>query len=723
MNGGLTERLARASATRPWPTVAAWLLAVVAAIAIIVLLLGSALTAEEGVTSNPESEQANAIAASAFPPGKLEQTDEVVVVRSPGDPALAREKAAEVEREIRATGVVREIGRPVVSRDRDAVLLPLVMEFRGMDPEQTIEDVIRVVEGESDDRVEVTIFGNFSADRDFMKLSEDDLRTGEFFFGAPTALVILLLVFGAVVAGLIPLALAVVSIVVGLALTALLGQAFELSFYVVNMLTGMGLALGIDYSLFVLSRYREERSRGAEKVDAIAAAGATSSRAVLFSGLAFVLAMFGMVLVPDTILRSLAAGAIIVGIVAVLAALTLLPAVLGLLGDRVNALRIPYFGRTAAGEGRFWTSIVRAVMRRPVISLVASVALLVAAALPVLEMKTGFAGISTMPDRFISKQGFAAYSEEFGGGGQTEPAYVVVQPEGASPDEIDAALGRLRARVATDGSFGTPTAQPAQNGVRLLTIPVRGDATSERAIAAVERLRGTYVPAAFEDVSARALVTGETAENIDYFALVDRWLPIVFAFVLGLSFVLLTLAFRSIVVSLKAIALNLLSVGAAYGLLVLVFQKGVGNELFGFQQVENVVAWVPLFLFSVLFGLSMDYHVFLLSRIRERFLETGDNDGAVMHSVGSTARLITGAALIIIAVFAGFAVGDLVMFQQMGFGVAVALLIDATLVRSILVPAAMKVLGGRNWYLPRWLEWLPDIAVEGAQRRRSEVAA
>ena len=592
MTRGLTERLARTSAARPWPTVAAWLVAVIAAIAVIVLLLGSALTAEEGVTSKPESEQANAIAAAAFPPGEIEQTDEVVVVRSPGNPAAARENATEVERAIRATGVVREVRRPVVSRDGDAVLLPLVMEFRAMDPEETIEDVIRVVEEASGTQAEVTVFGSFSADRDFMELSEDDLRTGEFFFGAPTALVILLLVFGAVVAGLVPLALAVVSIVVGLALTALLGQVFELSFYVVNMLTGMGLALGIDYSLFVLSRYREERSRGAEKVDAIATAGATSSRAVLFSGLAFVLAMFGMVLVPDTILRSLAAGAIIVGIVAVLAALTLLPAVLGLLGDRVNALRIPYFGRTAAGEGRFWTAIVRAVMRRPVISLVASVALLVAAALPILDMKTGFAGISTMPDRFISKQGFLAYSEEFGGGGQTEPAYVVVQPEGASREEIDAALSRLRADVAADGMFGTPTAQTAENGVRLLTFPVQGDATSERAISAVERLRASYIPSAFEGVDARALVTGETAESIDYFALIDRWLPIVFTFVLGLSFVLLTLAFRSIVVSLKAIALNLLSVGAAYGLLVLVFQKGVGNELLGFQQVENVVAWV-----------------------------------------------------------------------------------------------------------------------------------
>ena len=219
----------------------------------------------------------------------------------------------------------------------------------------------------------------------------------------------------------------------------------------------------------------------------------------------------------------------------------------------------------------------------------------------------------------------------------------------------------------------------------------------------------------FAGVDADVLVTGETAEIVDYFAMVDRWLPIVFAFVLGLSFVLLTIAFRSLLVPLKAILLNLISVGAAYGLIVLVFQKGFGNELFGFQQVDTVEAWLPLFLFSVLFGLSMDYHVFLLSRIRERYNRTRDNDGAVLHAVATTARLITGAALIIVAVFSGFARGDLVMFQQMGFGVAVALLLDATIVRTVLVPASMKLLSDWNWYLPGWLEWLPDFHVEGAR--------
>jgi uncharacterized membrane protein YdfJ with MMPL/SSD domain len=705
MRVGLTERLARASSRRPWFTVGAWLAAVVASVVVIAALLGSALTTDIEQTNNPESQRADALIEEGFSGGRLDYVDEVIIVRADAD---VRASADAVKQRVEQTGVVASVGAPRLSTGGDAALLPVVMDQGEGDPEDTIEDVITAVEESREAGHDAAITGTYTVDRDFMKLSEEDLQTGEFQFGLPAALVILLLVFGAVVAGLVPLILAIVAIVVALALTALVGQAFELSFFVVNMLTGMGLALGIDYALFVLSRVREERTGGRGKEEAIAAAAATSSRAVLFSGAAFVLAMLGMVLVPDLILRSLAVGAILVGVVAVLAALTLLPAVLSLLGDRVNALRIPFISR-GEGEGRFWSRIVRAVTRRPLVSLCAGVALLLAAAAPVLDMDRGFAGISTIPERFPSRQGFEAYNAEFGGG-ETDPAQIVVQGEARN------AVERLRGLLARDEVFGPATVQTGNNGVTLVSVALRGDPASDRATAAIERLRDSYIPEAFAGTEAEVLVGGETAGNVDYFAMVDVWLPIVFVFVLGLSFVLLTLAFRSIVVSAKAILLNLLSVGAAYGLLVLVFQKGYGNEIFGFQQVENVEAWVPLFLFSVLFGLSMDYHVFLLSRIRERFTQTGDNDEAVAYGVGSTARLITGAALIIIAVFAGFARGDLVMFQQMGFGVAVSLLIDATLIRSVLVPAAMKLLGGRNWYLPTWLQWLPHVSVEGSPR-------
>jgi uncharacterized membrane protein YdfJ with MMPL/SSD domain len=385
----------------------------------------------------------------------------------------------------------------------------------------------------------------------------------------------------------------------------------------------------------------------------------------------------------------------------------------------VNALRLPYFGRAAeagaARGSRFWDRVVHYVMRRPLVSLVVAGGLLVAAAIPVLWIESGTAGVSTMPDRFLSKKGFVLLNEEFPGQ-TTDPVVIAVAGDADSP-RVREAVDRLEAGLAQRDIFGPPEEETSEGGrLTMITVPISGDSVAPEAVAAVRDLRAEVIPGAFRGASAEAYVTGDTAEEIDYFDVMDRWRIPVIAFVLGLSFLLLTVAFRSVVLAGKAILLNLLSVGAAYGLLVLVFVKGVGNEIFGFQQVDTVEAWVPLFLFAVLFGLSMDYQVFLLSRIRERYGRTGSNEDAIAFGVGSTARLITGAALIIIAVFAGFARGDLVMFQQMGFGVAVALLIDATIVRSVLVPASMTLLGRWNWYLPSWLAWLPDPHVEGAER-------
>jgi putative drug exporter of the RND superfamily len=298
--------------------------------------------------------------------------------------------------------------------------------------------------------------------------------------------------------------------------------------------------------------------------------------------------------------------------------------------------------------------------------------------------------------------------------GATDPVTVVVD---GSPRDPGTASGvvRLRAALANDRDFATGALTvEAGPGIAVVSLPLSVEPGSARASAAIDRLRDDYVPAAFDAAGDRVFVGGAPAEARDSFAVTSLWLPIVIAFVLSLSFVLLLLAFRSIAIPLTAIAVNLLSVGAAYGILVLVFQEGVGTDLLGFTQVERIDAWVPIFLFSVLFGLSMDYQVFLLSRIRERWAATGDTPGAIVHGVASTARLITGAAAIIIVVFAGFAAGQLVAFQEMGFGIAVALALDATLVRLLLIPAAMRLLGERNWYLPSWLGWLPDVQVEGA---------
>ncbi|MGH3041504.1 MAG: MMPL family transporter [Gaiellaceae bacterium] len=713
-----TESLARASALHPWRTIGLWIAVVVLSLGIVAVFLGDVLTSEGEVTSETDSKRADDLLLQHFPPApdSPEQgTSEVVVVAFQSgnvDGERVRVLADEL-RGLGATSVVTsadEGGEILDAEDGSATALLV-----GFGPnEDRLGAVIEAVENlDAEPGVEAAITGELTLDEDFGTLSEEDLQKGELFFGAPAALIVLLLVFGTAVAGVIPLVLALLSIFVALALTALVGQAFELSLFVTNMIFGMGLALGIDYSLFILSRFREERSQGREKLDAIETAGATASRAVLFSGAAFVLAMTGLELVPNTIMRSLATGAILVGIVSVVAALTLLPAVLGLLGDRVDSLRVPYFGRTAAGaESRFWGRIVRAVMRRPVVSLVAAVGLLLAAAVPALSLETGTAGISTLPDRFESKQGFLLLNREFPGQ-TTEPVRIAVEGDSSSP-EVRAAVERLEAELGRREIFGAPATETSPDGgLVAVTVPVAGDSVSEEAVAAVRDLRDDVIPQVFAGSGAQAYVGGSTAEDIDYYDVMDSWLPIVFVFVLGLSFVLLTIAFRSIVVPPTAIAMNLLSVGAAYGLLVLVFVKGVGNELFGFQQVDIVEAWVPLFLFAVLFGLSMDYQVFLLSRIRERYTQTGSNEDAVTFGVGSTARLITGAALIIIAVFAGFARGDLVMFQQMGFGVAVALFIDATIIRSVIVPATMKILGRWNWYLPAWLAWLPDVHVEG----------
>jgi putative drug exporter of the RND superfamily len=699
--------------------VALWSAIFAASVAVIVVFLPSAITTDATVTNDPESERGYEAIFRHMPPAD-DFVNEVVLVRAPGvDVSRSARVQNEVEQlatSIAAVGRTRSVttyydtrDESLLSPDRDATLITIGF---GNDAEDRIADVIEVVEAADRGPLEVTITGEYTADEDFLTLSNRDLKEGELFFGLPAALVVLLFVFGAVVASLVPILLAIVAIVFALALTALVGQVWEVSFFVVNMLTGMGLALGVDYSLFVVSRFREERAAGREKHDAIAATGRTASRAVLFSGTAFVIALTGMLLVPDTILRSLAAGAVLVGITAVLAATTLLPAVLSLLGDRVDALRLP-FRRREGEEGRFWAGVVARVQRRPLAWLLATTAVLLALALPALDLRTGSAGVRTLPDGYAAKDGFNALEREFGVG-TVDTVEVVVEGEldPATRNGVD----RLLQSVSADPGFRAPevTIAPDER-LAVVEAQVRGDSRDEAAVQAIERLRRELVPLALPVTGADVYVTGETAEIVDYREVMEAWLPLVIAFVLGLSFVLLTVAFRSLVVPAKAILLNLLSVGAAYGLVVLVFQQGVGNELFGFSQVDAIEAWLPLFLFSVLFGLSMDYHVFLLSRIRERYTQTGDTSEAVGYGVRTTARLITGAALIIVVVFVGFATGDLVMFQQMGFGVAVALLLDATVIRSVLVPAAMELLGDRNWYLPRWLEWLPHYSVEAEE--------
>jgi uncharacterized membrane protein YdfJ with MMPL/SSD domain len=717
-----TETVAMMSARHPWRAIAVWVGLVVVGVVSIGALLGGALTTEGKPTNNPQSQRAKDALSAAFPPTGSAGVTDIVVVRSrrytvdaPEFKALVGALAADVRRAgVASLHTYLDRADPsLVTRDRHATMLQFSKAS-----DDGIDAIVGAAErADASPAFAVAVTGQKTLDRDFNELSQSDLQHGELRVGLPAALIILLLVFGAVVAGLVPLLITLPSITVALGLVAVLAHAFSLSIFVINMLTGMGLALAIDYSLFVISRFREERGRDREKLDAIAASATTANRAVVFSGTTFVIAMFGMLIVPSSIMRSLAVGAIVVGIVSVVASATLLPALLAVLGDNVDRLRIPLIGRrsleAANPEGRFWGAIIRRVLRRPGLSLALSVALLLALASPLFGMRVGTSGATALPDRFESKQGFAALRQSFPRA-TSDPVEIVVA-NGASRPAARRALARLRATLADDPRFGRGGIERSAAGrVALLSVPVRGDPAGDDAVRAVRDLRSTLVPAAFAHSDAEVLVGGTTSEDIDYFDSVIGPAPWVIALVLALTLVFLTVVFRSLVIAGTAVVLNLLSVGAAYGLLVLVFEHGVGAGLFGFEQVDTIEAWVPLFLFSVLFGLSMDYQVFLLTRIRERFDEKGNTTDAVTFGVASTARIITGAALIIVAVFAGFASGELIMFQQMGFGVAAALLIDATVIRSVVLPSAMKLLGDWNWYLPRWLAWLPRLQVEQA---------
>jgi RND superfamily putative drug exporter len=722
-----TSGSARISARHPWRAIGVWLIVLGIAIALMSTLLGNTLTTDvTTLTNNPESAQADDLLTERL--GESSATiGEFVVVRSSAltvdDPAyqgyveqLYSELTA-LGDEVVASGTHFYLTgeESLVSQDRRTTLMPLVIPEEATEEIDLVHQVVD--EATADGSFQVLVTGEATLDAEVTEAAEKDLAKGEA-IGISLALIVLALVFGAIAAAFLPIVLAIAAIIMAMGATALLGQVIDLPVIVINIMTMLGLAVGIDYSLFVVSRYREERAKGREKVDAIATSGATAGRTVLISGMTVAFALAGLMIMPDTSNQAIGAGAVIVVIAAVLTSMTLLPALLSLMGDRVNALRIPLPRRRAVAQSAesnrgFWDWTTRIVMRRPVVSLVLASGLLLAAASSIVDMRQGEIGVGAMPDGLMSKDAYILLQDEFGFW-QNLPAEIVIDGQ-TDLQAVQSAIAHLETAIAADPAFATTELESHSDAnITILRAQLAVDATSNEAMDAVTRLRDNYIPQAFDGVPAEALVTGKTATIVDLTEVADTYTPIVFIFVLGLSFVLLTVAFRSIVVPVKAILMNLLSVGAAYGLLVLVFQKGVGAGLLGFQQVDVIQTGLPLFLFAVLFGLSMDYHVFLLSRVRERFLETGDNSEAVAYGLRSTGRLITGAALIMVAVFGGFALGDLVPMQQMGFGLAVAVLVDATIIRCVLVPASMRLLGTWNWYLPDFLHWLPDLRIEPA---------
>ena len=729
------EALARAAGAHPVRTIGIWLALVATMGLLSFLFLGDVLTQEFNFSNRPESVRASDLVDEKFPDRREDSEAVFYLVFSESariqDPGFAA-KVAAVQAALVGLGpeiiaeppptyydiaaVAPEEAIQLVSADQAATLIPVDIASTG---EEVVDELRSIADSHSTDGFTVEVAGNPVMEVDFTRLAEEDLRRGEG-IGVAAALIVLLVVFASLIAPLLPVVMAVAAIVSALGLVSLIGQLGELNLFVTNMISMIGLAVGIDYSLFIVSRYREERRRGRHKLDAIGVSGATASRAVFFSGLTVVLALLGMYIVPATLFRSLATGAILVTVSAVAASLTLLPALLSLLGDRIDWPRRTRAARSR-DSGRFWDSVTRTVMARPVPFLLASVLLLGALGSFYFQMQVGTSqNVSALPDGLESKTAFLAM-ERFFAGGLTDPARVVVTTD--DPAGRQALVTEVQAAIATDPDFAPVTAiELSTDGTTAVVLAYfQGDPASDSAFDAIRDLRDTTAP----DLEARhpgatMLVGGSTAFLTDFLDMTETYQWIVLGFVLALSFVLLMLVFRSIVVPIKAILMNLPSVMAAYGAITLVFQKefGIGflNSIgFQFRQADSVESWIPLFLFSVLFGLSMDYHVFLLSRIRERYDQTGDNAESVAYGLRSTARIITGAALIMVAVFIGFSSGRLGQLQQMGFGLAVAVLVDATIVRTIIVPASMRLLGNANWYLPAWLSWLPEVSVEGTR--------
>ena len=556
--------------------------------------------------------------------------------------------------------------------------------------------------------------GTLSVDKQVADISEEDLGR-LLIVTLVLALVMLLLVFRAVVASLIPLALAMGAITTAMAVAALVSQGYPLTEGYDILLSMLDLAVGIDYSLFIISRFRYERQAGRDKLEAITVASNTTGRAVFYAGITVVVSMAGLAVTRSPIFISLALGVIFVVLIAIVASLTFLPAVLSVLGGNVNRLRVPFLGRIN-GNGSLWSAITKWVLARPAIVATVTVVALVVLAAPASSLSLAFpSGSQALHDAVDAKQAVRLLEEHFSGGLAT-PAFVVVDAPDVTATEVQASVARLVEQVGQDGAFLGPfeTVVNPAGDLLFVRIALAGDRiAAERG---VELLRGEVIPGAFDGSGAQVYVTGITAVSMDSTDATYRLMPSVFGFVLGLAFLLLLVMFRSIVIPVKAILLNLLSVASAFGVLVMVFQWGWGVSLLGSEAPGVIGLWMPPILFTIVFGLSMDYHMLLLGRIKEAYDQGHGNDESVSEGIRLTAGQITSAAAIMVGVFGTFALGRDISGQQFGLGLGVAVLIDATIIRSVLLPATMKLLGDWNWYLPSWLEWLPKVSpTEGAR--------
>ncbi len=715
-NRNLASRMGRWSA-RHWKTATfGWLAFVIVAFG----LGGTVGTTNIDQASGPgESGRMNRILEAGF----QQPASENVLIQSRshrvGTPAFDA-AIEDVVARVSKVAAVRDVRSPLdagtagqISKDRRSALVEFAIRGEKDEAADKIGPVLDAVAAAGRAHPAFTIgeFGDASAEQAVATAYEEDLgKAGA--LSLPITLIVLVLTFGSLVAAGIPLLLALTAVFATFGLVALSSTLLPVAMQAPAMVLLIGLAVGVDYSMFYLKRERQERAAGRSEQTALEVAAATSGRSVLVSGLTVIVAMAGMFLTGDPTFSSLALATILVVAVAVLGSLTVLPALLSRLGDNVDRGRVPLVGRFRRddGEGRIWGAIVDRVLRRPALSATLASAVLLALAAPALQLRLAAQGPESFPESVEVIAPYDRMQEAFPG--SALPANVVVQAPNVRTPAMQKAIAELEQRALASGrAFEPITVDVNRAGtVANITVPIAGNGTDSASNAAFRMLREDVVPVTVGALpNAEAGVTGQTAQWRDERdAVKSNLLPVV-GFVLLFAFALMLVAFRSIVVAAKAILLNLLSVAAAYGVLVLVFQHGYGTGLLGIDSVAGIDAVVPLLLFVILFGLSMDYHVFILSRIRETFDRGKSMDEAVSHGIKSTAGVVTSAAIVMVAVFGVFATLSWPFFKQFGVGLAAAILIDATIVRAVLLPATMKLLGSRNWYLPSWLEWLPRL--------------
>ena len=540
----------------------------------------------------------------------------------------------------------------------------------------------------------------------------------------PLTLAILLLVFGSFVAALIPLLLALSAVMATIGLVAFPSSIVPMDEQVNEVILLIGLAVGVDYSLFYFKREREERRNGRSESAALEAAAATSGRAVLISGFTVMTAMAGMFLSGDKSFMSFSIGTIIVVLVAMIGSLTVLPALLGRLGDKIEKGRVPFIHRLRSknGEGRFWGALLDRVLKRPVLAFAAAAAILVALMIPAFQLNTA----ETTADDISIAEIEPARKLEKAFAGSNDPAVVAIRADDVRAPEVQNAINNLKSKALASPQMGGPVDIEASrdNTVATVEIPLEGKGTDDVSKAALDTLRSDFVPQTIGQVDGvEYAVGGQTAADKDWSDKMTTTAPLIFGFVLLFAFLLMLVSFRSIAIALKSIVLNLLSVGAAYGVLVATFQWGWGEGLFDFHSNGGITPWLPMFLFVILFGLSMDYHVFILSRIKEGHDRGLSTDEAVHHGIKKTAGVVTSASLVMVLVFLVFSTLPVIDMKEMGIGLAAAVLIDATIIRGVLLPASMKLLGEWNWYLPRWLNWLPELKHETETEKAPEAIA